>query len=59
MFQFCVMITQAIVLVVGGCDGGAPRKVTQLYCVYIMTLLFLFAQFFNASYVKKEKKKTS
>lgn len=57
MVQFCIMITQAIILVAGGCEQGAPKKVTQVYCVYIITLLYLFAQFFNASYVKKSKDK--
>lgn len=56
MIQFCIMITQALILTIGGCDAGYPPKVIKVYCGYIMSLLFLFAQFFNNSYVKKSKK---
>jgi len=55
MFQFCCMITQALYLVTSNCDQS-PVRVTYLYCVYIITLLFLFAQFFVTSYTKKPKK---
>jgi elongation of very long chain fatty acids protein 4 len=60
MIQFCVMITQASVLLYKEC--AMPAKIiTQYYMVYIFTMLFLFAQFFIKSYVKpkggkKEKK---
>ena len=36
-----------------------PRNITVAYMVYILTLLFLFAQFFVRSYITAPKKKKS
>lgn len=56
--QFCCMMTQATVLVLGGCKQ-VSREVTIIYFVYILTLFFLFAKFFVSSYMKPKKKKTN
>jgi GNS1/SUR4 family len=56
--QFVTMMTQGGLLLFGQCK--APhRRVTSAYVVYILSLFFLFAQFFVASYVKPKKKKTA
>lgn len=55
MIQFCCMISQACYMAVTGCSK-TPSRVTVVYCVYIMTLLFLFAQFFNNTYKNKKGK---
>lgn len=55
MTQFCCMIAQAIWLVSSPCES-CPVRLTYLYCVYIMSLLFLFSQFFVSTYTKKSKK---
>lgn len=54
MVQFCCMISQASYMAVTGCSKS-PTRVTLVYCVYIMSLLFLFAQFFTKTYVTKPK----
>lgn len=54
MVQFCCMISQACYMAVTGCSKS-PTRVTIVYCVYIMSLLFLFAQFFTKTYVTKPK----
>ena len=58
MIQFITMMSQGTYLVAFGCkDLSAP--VTATYVVYILSLFFLFAQFYVQSYVKPKKKKTN
>jgi elongation of very long chain fatty acids protein 4 len=57
MIQFVCMMTQAATLVFTGCPQG-PKGVIIVYFFYILSLLFLFAQFYVQSYTKKPKKKT-
>ena len=57
MIQFVLMNAQALYLIFSGCDEF-PVNITRWYLVYIVTLLVLFAQFFVASYLKKDPKKT-
>lgn len=56
MIQFCCMISQAMYMTTTGCSG-TPKKITVVYCFYIMSLLGLFAHFFNKTYMTKPKKK--
>lgn len=58
--QFVTMMTQAIYLLINSesCPGNSFRN-TATYFVYILSLFFLFAQFFVASYMKPKKKKTA
>jgi len=58
LIQFVTMMTQAIYLMTNSdqCPGNSFRN-TATYFVYILTLFFLFAQFFVASYMKPKKKK--
>jgi len=55
LFQFVTMMSQGIYLLFTGCNQTSPRVVVA-YVVYILSLFFLFAQFFVASYMKKPKK---
>jgi len=55
LFQFVTMMSQGSYLLVTQCQTTSLRVVAT-YIVYILTLFFLFAQFFVASYVKKPKK---
>jgi elongation of very long chain fatty acids protein 4 len=52
MVQFLCMNAQAMHMLYKGCDQ-VPKKVTQMYLVYIQTLFWLFFQFFVSSYGKK------
>lgn len=55
MIQFCLMNLQALYLIfVPGVQF--PRNITVAYLFYILTLLFLFAQFFVRSYMTPKKK---
>ena len=56
MIQFITMMSQGTYLVVNGCDDLSIR-VTATYVVYILSLFFLFAQFFAQSYMKPKSKK--
>jgi len=57
MIQFVTMMSQAIYLLTHeSCDGHSFR-ITATYFVYILSLFFLFAQFFVASYMKPKKSK--
>lgn len=57
--QFCCMMGQAVYLLANNCQTF-PKRVTQIYLVYIFTLFLLFVNFFLQSYVfvKKDKSKT-
>lgn len=56
MIQFVTMMSQASTLLIGQCPNLSLR-VTAVYLGYILTLLFLFAQFYVASYSKPKRKK--
>lgn len=58
LFQFISMMSQATYLLINSesCPGNSFRN-TATYFVYIMTLFFLFSQFFVASYMKPKGKK--
>ena len=58
LFQFVSMMSQGSYLVIHGCDTLSIR-VTATYVVYILSLFFLFAQFFVQSYIKPKKSKTA
>lgn len=58
LIQFTLMMTQSSLLVFNGCDKLSLR-VTIVYFVYILSLFFLFAQFFVNSYLTPKKKKKS
>merc|ERR1719183_3395479 len=58
LIQFTLMMSQATYLVFHGCDKLSLR-ITKIYFVYILSLFFLFAQFFVNSYMKPKKKKTA
>jgi len=60
LIQFCVMIGQAVYLMVSGCTTF-PTNITKIYFCYILTMIALFGQFFFASYLSKssQKKKTA
>jgi len=55
LLQFTLMMSQATYLVFHGCDQLSLR-VTIVYFVYILSLFFLFAQFFVQSYLTPKKK---
>jgi hypothetical protein len=58
LIQFVTMMSQGTYLLATGCKKTS-LKVVALYVVYILSLFFLFAQFYVASYSKpKSKKKT-
>jgi GNS1/SUR4 family len=57
MVQFVLMNTQAIYLLYSGCKSF-PSNITYAYLVYIVSLLFLFGQFFVQSYITKKGKKS-
>ena len=56
MVQFVCMMSQAVYLLATDCPRPA-KIITQVYLVYIFSLLLLFAQFFVKSYMKPKKKK--
>lgn len=56
LFQFITMMSQGSYLVINGC-GDLSSRVTGTYVVYILSLFFLFAQFFVNSYMTPKKKK--
>lgn len=56
MIQFCLMNMQALYLIFTP-GHQFPRNITIAYLFYILTLLFLFAQFFIQSYMSPKKKK--
>uniref|UniRef100_A0A7S4JGP6 Elongation of fatty acids protein n=2 Tax=Odontella aurita TaxID=265563 RepID=A0A7S4JGP6_9STRA len=58
LIQFITMMSQATYLLVTGCQKTGLR-VVSVYFVYILSLFFLFAQFYVASYTKKPKKKAA
>lgn len=58
MIQFISMMSQATYLLTHSNCTGHSVRVTSLYLVYILSLFYLFAQFFVASYVKPKKKKS-
>ena len=58
MIQFVCMNAQAGVLLYTECKTF-PRNITVAYLYYILTLLFLFGQFFAQSYLFKSDKKAS
>lgn len=58
LFQFITMMSQGLYLIIFGCESLSIR-VTATYVVYILSLFFLFAQFFVASYMQPKKSKTA
>ena len=56
LIQFTLMMSQASYLLYHKCDQLSLR-VTQIYFWYIMSLFFLFSQFFVNSYIKPSKKR--
>jgi len=56
LIQFITMMSQGSYLVIKGCDSLSIR-ITATYVVYILSLFFLFAQFFVSSYMTPKKKK--
>mmetsp|Transcript_12240 Transcript_12240/g.25084 ORF Transcript_12240/g.25084 Transcript_12240/m.25084 type:complete len:291 (-) Transcript_12240:128-1000(-) len=56
MVQFVCMMSQACYLIYNDIQTP-PMIITQVYLVYIFTLLILFAQFFVKSYTKPKGKK--
>merc|ERR1712127_547254 len=59
LVQFITMMTQATYLMFTKTCKGHNMKITGVYFVYIMTLFFLFLQFFISSYMTPKKKKTA
>lgn len=57
MIQFITMMSQGSYLLINGCDDLSIR-ITATYVVYILSLFFLFAQFFVQSYVKPKGDKS-
>jgi elongation of very long chain fatty acids protein 4 len=57
LIQFISMMSQAIYLLTHKKCTGHSYRITATYFVYILTLFFLFAQFFVASYIKPKKSK--
>jgi hypothetical protein len=55
LFQFITMMFQGGYLMINGCPKISLR-VVACYVTYILSLFFLFAQFFVASYMTKPKK---
>lgn len=58
MIQFVTMMSQATYLLGSQCEKTS-LKVVFVYLVYILSLFFLFAQFYVASYTKPKKKKAA
>jgi len=58
LVQFVTMMSQGSYLAINGCDTLSIR-ITMTYVVYILSLFFLFAQFFVQSYIKPKKSKTA
>jgi len=56
LVQFVTMMGQAAYLLISGCPY--PRNVTGVYFIYILSLFYLFSDFFTGTY-SKEKKKTT
>lgn len=56
LFQFVTMMSQALYLL-GTQSEKVSLRVTAVYLVYILSLFFLFAQFFVQSYMKPKPKK--
>lgn len=56
LVQFVTMMSQGSYLLATGCPTVSLR-VTLTYVVYILSLFFLFAQFFVQSYMKPKKSK--
>ena len=56
MIQFITMMSQATFLLATKAESSPPR-VTIVYLVYILSLFFLFAQFYVQSYIKPKKSK--
>merc|ERR1719183_2181392 len=57
MVQFVSMMSQATYLLATQCEKTSLR-VIFVYLVYILSLFFLFAQFYVQSYVKPKKKRS-
>ncbi len=55
MIQFITMMSQGSYLLINGCSE-LSTPVTATYVVYILSLFFLFAQFYVQSYVKPKRK---
>lgn len=55
MIQFITMMSQGTYLLATGCESTSLR-VVMTYVVYILSLFFLFAQFYVASYSKPKGK---
>lgn len=58
LIQFVLMMSQGSYLVIKGCDH-LNFQITASYVVYILSLFFLFLQFFISSYLTPKKKKTA
>eukprot|EP00521_Asterionellopsis_glacialis_P000388 CAMPEP_0195246082 /NCGR_PEP_ID=MMETSP0706-20130129/200_1 /TAXON_ID=33640 /ORGANISM="Asterionellopsis glacialis, Strain CCMP134" /LENGTH=273 /DNA_ID=CAMNT_0040297409 /DNA_START=51 /DNA_END=873 /DNA_ORIENTATION=- len=58
LIQFVTMMSQGTYLMATQCQNTSLRVVFA-YVVYILSLFFLFGQFFVQSYMKKPKKKTA
>mmetsp|Transcript_1128 Transcript_1128/g.1731 ORF Transcript_1128/g.1731 Transcript_1128/m.1731 type:complete len:211 (+) Transcript_1128:280-912(+) len=56
IIQFLCMITHAFYLMGTDCQSYPP-KLTRAYCLYIISLLVLFGNFFVKTYLKGGKKK--
>lgn len=56
LIQFVTMMSQATYLLATGCEKTSLRVVFT-YLIYILSLFFLFAQFYVASYSKPKTKK--
>jgi hypothetical protein len=56
MIQFTLMVSQAIYLLATGC-GSTSLRIIWAYLLYILSLFFMFAQFYVASYKKPKKAK--
>lgn len=48
------MLTQATIMLATGCDQSPPRM-TQLYWVYLLTMIGLFMNFYLRTYTKRPK----
>lgn len=56
MIQFVTMMSQGSYLLINGCEQ-LSKPIVATYVVYILSLFFLFAQFYVQSYVKPKKSK--
>lgn len=54
MAQFLVMNGQALYIIMMGCPY--PRNITIFYLLYIISLFFLFQNFYNQTYSESKKK---